>query len=242
MTHLNDLPLKHVNFFVTSSYPCSYLPGRMARSLVATPSHSIDACTYGELIEKGFRRSGMYIYRPHCDFCQSCIPIRVIVDAFKPDRSHRRTLKKNSKMTTKVKGLQFDPEHFALYERYQKTRHKEDGTAGIAEQYQQFLLRSNIDSVLVEFREDEVLRIVSLIDKVENGLSAVYTFYDPDLPAKGLGTYAILWQIERCKKLGLPYLYLGYWIKASGKMAYKIRFAPLEVFTHGNWQYFEPSS
>jgi arginine-tRNA-protein transferase len=238
MTYLNDLPLKRVNFFVTSSYPCSYLPGRMARSLVATPSHAVDTHTYGELIDKGFRRSGMYTYRPQCDFCRACIPVRVLTHEFKPNRSHRRTLKKNENLTVKLKGLSFDAEHFSLYERYQKARHQEDGDSSIAEQYQQFLLRSNVNSILAEFREDGMVRIVSLIDRIENGLSAVYTFYDPHLPERGLGTYAILWQIAQCKSLGLPYLYLGYWIKESAKMAYKIRFTPLEIFTQGSWRLF----
>lgn len=237
MSMLNDLPLKRLQFYLTSPYPCSYLPDRQARSMVATPAHLINTAVYSELVKYGFRRSGLFTYRPRCESCNACTPIRVLVDEFQPSRAQRRNLKRNAGLEVVFRNLEFDLEHYALYRRYQSVRHTGGGMdQDSQEQFSHFLLQSNVSTKLVEFREGGVLRMVSVIDYLADGLSSVYTFYEPDMPTAGFGTYNVLWQIEQTKALGLPYLYLGYWIEQCDKMAYKINFGPAEGLLDGQWQ------
>ena len=236
MSNLKDLPLATLQFYATAPYPCSYLTDRAARSQVATPSHLIDARVYSELVRLGFRRSGAFTYRPYCDHCRACVPVRVSVKSFKPTRSQRRAMKDRGRMTVVRRELAYDAAHYALYLRYQRVRHPGGGMdQDSREQYQHFLLHSNVDTDLYEFREGVDLRIVSLVDRLADGLSSVYTFFDPEPPTASYGTYSILWQIELCRKLGLDYLYLGYWIQESPKMAYKATFRPIEGLVNGQW-------
>ena len=236
MSNLKDLPLATLQFYATAPYPCSYLTDRAARSQVATPSHLIDARVYSELVRLGFRRSGAFTYRPYCDHCHACVPVRVPVKEFRPTRSQRRAMKDRDKMAVVRRDLAYDAAHYALYLRYQRTRHPGGGMdQDSREQYQHFLLHSNVDTDLYEFREEGQLRIVSLVDRLADGLSSVYTFFDPEPPTASYGTYSILWQIELCRTLGLDYLYLGYWIQESPKMAYKATFRPIEGLVNGQW-------
>ena len=237
MTRLNDLPLASLQFYATAPYPCSYLPGRAARSQVATPSHLIETAVYSALVRSGFRRSGAFTYRPHCDNCRACVPVRVVTTAFRGNRTQRKCWRDHCKLTAVSRSLAFDPEHYALYLRYQQDRHAGGGMdQDSREQYQHFLLHSNVATELVEFREDGQLRMVSLVDRLADGLSSVYTFFEPGMRGTSYGTYNILWQVERCRALQLPHLYLGYWIVASRKMAYKATFRPIEGLVDGVWR------
>ena len=243
MTRLNDsdLPLSLLQFCATTPYPCSYLPDRQSVSQVAIPPQLITAEIYSELVRRGFRRSGDFTYRPACEHCNDCVPVRIPVDRFVPDRSQRRCLKANIGLEAKEQPLQYSAEHYQLYRRYQTRRHAGGGMdLDNRQQYTQFLLQSQVDTRLVEFRDNGALRMVSVIDVLDGGLSSVYTFFDPDLPGAGLGTYNILWQINQCLANNLPHLYLGYWIRDCRKMNYKERFRPTEGLIEGRWQDINP--
>lgn len=242
MTLPSEPSLQKLQFYVTTSYNCGYLPNKLAQSLIATPQHLVNAETYSGLIQQGFRRSGKFAYRPHCENCRECIPVRIVLQDFIPNRSQKRAYKQHQNLVTTILPVAFYAEHYALYAAYQKARHANDELnqddkpdENDVEQYRHFLCETNVASVMVEFRENEQLKMVSVIDLVHDGISAVYTFYETSDAKASLGTFNVLWQIEWAKSLNVPYLYLGYWIKDSKKMAYKQNFMPLEKLIGNEW-------
>ena len=243
MTQLKELPLTELQFYATAPYPCSYLPGKTARSQVATPSHLIHADLYGELVNAGFRRSGLYTYRPYCDECNACTATRIPVKDFVANRSQKRSWKKHSGLDIRVLNLGYQEEHFQLYQHYQNERHAgSDMDQDEQNQYMQFLLQSRVNSRIVEFRDGPNdtdpghLRMVSMIDILDQGISSVYTFFDTSNPSTSYGSFSILWQIQQTLELELPYLYLGYYIQKSRKMSYKAKFQPIEGLVDDHWQ------
>ena len=243
MTQLKELPLTELQFYATAPYPCSYLPGKTARSQVATPSHLIHADLYGELVNAGFRRSGLYTYRPYCDECNACTATRIPVKHFAANRSQKRSWKKHAGLDVRVLNLGYQEEHFQLYQHYQNERHAGgDMDQDDQNQYMQFLLQSRVNSRIIEFRDGPNdtdpghLRMVSMIDILDQGISSVYTFFDTSNTSASYGSFSILWQIQQALELDLPYLYLGYYIQNSEKMSYKAKFQPIEGLVNDHWQ------
>lgn len=224
------------NLFLSTAHSCSYLPEKTANTLFMDPRFPITAELFNDFNRRGFRRSGDLIYRPHCTDCQACIPVRVPTAAFVASRGQKRTWQLNEDLTVSAKPAAFHDEHFALFLRYQHVRHP-GGTMANPDPptYLRFLIGTQVDTTFFEFRHNQTLLAVSVVDHLPDGLSAVYTFYDPTIKQRGLGTQVILWQIQSALKQNLPYVYLGYWVKESPKMSYKARFRPLEGYQNGQW-------
>ncbi len=242
MTLPSEPALHKLQFYVTTPYKCGYLPNKLAQSLIAAPHHLVDSQVYSGLITQGFRRSGKFAYRPHCETCNACIPIRLMLSEFSPNRSQKRAFKQHADLNAFIIPLTFSQNHFELYNNYQHLRHTDEDNLNQsspkdeAEQYRQFLCQSNVESLMIEFREaNNQVKIVSVIDVVHDGVSAVYTFYDATDSKASYGTYSIIWLAEWTKNLNLPYLYLGYWIQENQKMAYKQQFKPQEKLIDGEW-------
>ncbi len=230
-----------MTLYATFPYDCPYLEGRTAVSAVYDPQVPVTGDLYGELIRYGFRRSGRRLYRPHCPGCTACESLRIPAGRFRPDRGQRRIWRRNGDLQVAVLPPAYDPEHFALYRKYQRDRHPGgemdfDDPADFA----RACLESPVDTRLITFREPkERLVAVAVTDFLPTGLSAMYTFFDPDQARRSLGTQAILWQLAHARDQGLPHLYLGYWIRECDKMAYKSRFRPAEAWTGSRWRELE---
>ena len=235
-TSLDDL-----QYYITPPHDCSYLPKRSARMVFLDPAQRIDTLTLSELSRSGFRRSGDFVYRPECHSCRQCLSARVPVANFRPNSSQKKALKNNKDLTTRIIGLdQIEDHHYQLYEQYIRVRHFDgDMYPPSYEQFEKFLLQSCANTSFLELWQDDQLMSVAACDHVDDGLSAVYTFFDPFEPKRSLGVYSILQQIEWVKKLGLDYLYLGYWVPHSHKMTYKAKYTPFEILLDGKWHTIE---
>lgn len=224
-------------FFATASVPCPYVPGRAERKLVIELTGREAPRSYDELSRAGFRRSHRFAYRPACRACAACVPVRVAVEQFTHSRSTRRVRNANADLRIAVSPPHASVEQFRLFMAYQRSRHSESDMATMRYgEYRNMIEDTAVRTALVEFRDtDGALVAASLIDRLDDGISAVYTFFDPAHRRRSLGTWCILWLVEESRRQKLPYVYLGYWVAESPKMAYKARFPALERLTDGTW-------
>ena len=228
--------LARLKFYATQPHVCSYLPDEQATTLFLDPSQPMDVQVYADLSEMGFRRSGDHLYRPHCLKCDACTPARIPVARFMPNRQQKRIFKRNADLQVQAVKPVFSEENFALYQRYIEQRHADgDMYPPSRDQFSTFLVRDLPFSTFYEFRLDGRLLAVAVTDVLPNGLSAVYTFYEPAEERRSLGRYGILWQIAEARRLGLDALYLGYWIKNCKKMNYKTEYRPIELLINQRW-------
>jgi leucyl-tRNA---protein transferase len=233
-TPINEL--ENIQFYITVPGSCPYIPERESRSLIASEDIVGAGAYYSELIQLGFRRSGLYIYRPQCSNCQACLSMRVLTQDFCISRSQKRALKQHQHLEARIQDISFSEEEYQLYLNYQLARHDGILEDNSRQHYYDFLINTSVNTLKVCFYDNEQLKMVSILDRVKDGLSAVYTFYDTRDKTASYGTYCILWLIQWCQRQKLPYLYLGYWIKESQKMAYKEKFSPKEILVQGKWQ------
>ncbi len=228
--------LRDLKVYTTYPHACSYLQDREAVTLFVDPGTQMDAQLYSRLSRLGFRRSGGHVYRPYCNDCRACIPARIPVADFQPNRSQRRTLRRNADLSVKICDSISDDAAFHLYQRYIHARHSDgDMYPPDREQYESFLSNEWGVTRYYRFHDGNELLGIAVVDEVEDGLSAIYTFFEPEQANRGLGKFAILWQIEAARELGLPYLYLGYYIRDCAKMAYKLEYRPVELYIDQRW-------
>lgn len=236
---------RNLQLYITAESPCSYFDDRMSSNLVPDPDIPLNMPVYNQLIQHGFRRSGAHSYRPHCQTsttrnlrdCNQCIACRIPVEAFSPSRSQQRCINKNKDLELSVIKAGFSTEHFQLYSDYLNSRHADGSMANPSEDdFQQFLYCNWSDTRFLEFRLEGKLVAAAVTDFVSDGLSAVYSYFDPKMDKRSLGTYCILKQIEYAKHNTLSFVYLGYWIKNHPKMLYKTNFKPLELFLDNEWK------
>jgi len=226
-----------ITFYQDTAHDCSYLDNQQARNIYPDPNQTLTNELYSQLIAHGFRRSGNLAYRPYCSDCSACVPVRINVEQFKASRSQRRCLQRNQDLTISHHSATFNAEHFELYRRYLASRHLNGGMDNPTEEsYVSFLTSDWSETSFIEIRRDSQLVAVAITDHVHNGLSALYTFFDPDMAEYSLGTYGILQQINIAQTQGLSWLYLGYWIKDCQKMQYKQNFSAIEGYIDQQWQ------
>jgi len=225
-------------YYTTAPLPCPYVPGRTERKIVTELSGPDAEGLHDRLSRAGFRRSHNIAYAPVCPGCAACVPIRIDVAAFAPSRTHRRIAKANAAIEGFEMPPRATPEQFALFQRYQQARHGDGDMATMGfYDYRAMVEDTPIETLVIEFRDvDDRLIGACLADRLSDGLSAVYSYFDPALASRSLGTWAILWLVERAKALHLPFVYLGYWVPESRKMAYKARFRGGEILSGGMWR------
>lgn len=229
-------------FFLTPGGPCPYLPGRVERKVFARLSGPLAKPLNEALTQSGFRRSQMIAYRPACEGCNACVSVRIVVDGFRPSRSHRRILKRNGDLLRREAPAEATREQFALLRTYLDSRHAGGGMSDMGLfDYVAMVEETPVDTHIVEYRRENedgmpgALVACALSDVLRDGLSMVYSFYHPGEEARSLGTQVILDHIAAARVRGLPYVYLGYWIRGSEKMDYKSRFQPLEALGPDGW-------
>ncbi len=230
-----------LNLYRSRQERCAYLPAKAATTLFIDPDSPLDTLTYSHLLAQGFRRSGDYVYRPHCDSCRACIPLRLPVARFRPSRSQRRVWAKSSeRLSVRTSPPRFHHEHFELYRRYIQSRHPDGSMANpSAEDFPGFLTSHWSETRFFELRVAQRLTAVAVTDLLPNGLSAVYTFFDPELSHLSPGVLALLWQIREAQRRGVSWLYLGYWVPGCAKMSYKSHYRPMQIWRDGQWQTFD---
>lgn len=232
----NSKVISSVRLFRTSPHPCSYKHDQRAATVFVDPDLVIDKNLNSKLSDLGYRRSGAHLYRPDCDYCNACISCRIPVNGFRNRRRHKKIWNTNQDLKVVERNDLICDESYRLYEQYINTRHDDgDMYPATPDQFEAFIKTKTVDTRFFLFYQQERLISVSVTDFLEQGLSAVYTFFDPDLPRRSLGNFAILWQIDKARSMGLPYLFLGYWIKDCPKMQYKSDFRPIEMLIEGNW-------
>jgi arginyl-tRNA--protein-N-Asp/Glu arginylyltransferase len=238
------------DLFLTMPHACSYLDERIATTLFVDPKYECKKNIFSRFMQLGFRRSGNLVYRPHCEDCQACVSVRIPVDRFVLSRSQKRTLQRNQDVRLTKTRARYSEDHFQLYCQYQNFRHPGGDMANTdPAKYMEFLLTGHTETWFYEMRinnrsdaDHNKLLGVAVIDELEDGLSAVYTFFDPDQGKRALGVFAILKEIELAKQAGLPHVYLGYWIENCQKMSYKNNYQPLEGFIDGQWSILEKTA
>ncbi len=236
MTHTPEFPV----LYLSAPHACPYLKGEESSSLLLDPHSKVTDQVFSSVIEAGFRRSGEMVYRPHCGNCTACQSVKVPVGLFKPSRSQKRISKRNQDITVLFVEPLYDERHFKLYCRYQAWKHTGDSMDhGDKSRYEESMVKSTVRTALAEFWLGDVLLAVSVVDVVSMGLSAVYTFFDPDYANRSLGTYVVLVLIEKARELELDYVYLGYWIENCQKMDYKSNFKPLYIYSDNEWVDFD---
>jgi len=232
----NSKLISSVRLFRTTAHPCSYKEDQQAATVFVDPDLVIDRHLNSKLSELGYRRSGAHLYRPDCELCNACISCRIPANNFILKKRHKRILKANQDLRVEEHNDLTSEAAYELYRRYIAERHRDgDMYPATREQYEAFIKTKTVDTRFFLFYAGSELLAVSVTDVLEQGLSAVYTFFDPDLPKRSLGNYVILWQLQKCQELQLPYLFLGYWVKGCQKMQYKSEYRPLELLIDGNW-------
>lgn len=228
--------LARLKFYATQPHACSYLPNEQATTLFLDPSQPMNGQIYAELSELGFRRSGDHLYRPHCQLCKACVPARIPVARFRPSRKQTRVLKRNLDIKVTRCDPGFTEERYQLYARYISERHADgDMFPPSRGQFSTFLVSRLPYAFFYEMRVEDRLIGIAVTDVLPNGMSAVYTFYDPSEERRSLGVFGILWQVAETRRLGLDAVYLGYWIKGCRKMSYKTEYRPIELFVNQRW-------
>jgi arginine-tRNA-protein transferase len=235
---LQRVPNRVLTFYRSGPMPCPYLPGRIEQQLFTELSGNGVQEVFEQLSLGGFRRSHHIAYRPACRGCSACVPVRIDVNGFVLTKAWQRVARANADLAVESTGKRITDEQFLLFQRYVRSRHGDGDMARMTRRdYATMVVSSPVQTELVEFRDrDGTLMAGCLMDWLADGLSAVYSFYEPDAPKRSLGTQVVLWMVAEARRLGLPYVYLGFWIEDSPKMAYKGRFRPLEAFSADGWK------